>query len=912
MKLVSKNLSLFTIAALALVDLLGAVPPATATPTPFVPIAFETTQYNTFSDVADMSYLATRSQRKPLVKSGTGPFTMTYTNADPQLAYQYQTDANYGLTVGGDNAGHSACDANTDPTDTRGCLAQLYESDIRLERDNMTRTTPQLSTQSATLVIQGSIFAQPDGFTADNTKDSIVTFGTAFGPQVWSTPFSATAGSALSYTWNAEGDDDDYELYAFLVRVADIGSCDGSQGYGGTTQQQKESSHSILTYSRGRDTGGVLISSTTIQNDGCYRVRFVNGSYDASGGRVIGAAMEIADLLLGSPQTITVDPISDLVRDPSNPQNVQISASSNAVVNGVNPTLEYSSLNPTRCTVNANGAVTVVANALGRCTFRIDSGEVGSFVAANSTYVSFEILAAPTAPRYFGGATITGDAFCTGLSVDEGVWSDGADPINGTTIQWFRNDVAIAGSTSSTITITPSDIGDIFKFSISKSNTIGSSIAFSSSGVVIQDTRLSDLTTSGSTIAFDSCVNTYAITSETNQFVVTATAGQNTTLSVGGVAATSGQATSPITLNSGLNVIRVVSTVGGVSRTTTLNVTWNAPAEPNNNTNPPVISYPEPAVKLVIGSYVVLTPESTGGAVTSWAIDLTLPDGLVFDVDSGVISGTPTTPGGAINFTITGTNADGSATTQLQIEVLAYVRADGPLIEKINPRIIFSDETTQVTVTGKRLQLIDSVTIDGITITITLVSRTLATFEAPELEAGKKNLAFATDGHGMLMAFNGLEVIDRPVLVTESPVVPTPTDSPVVTPTDSPVVVPPVTESPGTGGGDSEPGQRVIKRTVSGFAPGSSELTDALKALIREKYEEVGSPLKVTCIGYTQGPTNLDSDRQLSLDRATVACDYLKTLNPEIEVLRMEGKQEVPVGSSVRRVEMYFVVPINS
>ena len=905
----SRNLSILTAVALVSIDLLAGTAPAEATNTP-QPILLETTQYNDLDDVEDMAFLAIRSQRKPLTKAGTGPYTMTHTNPNPALSYQYLTDANYGVSSG--SGRHSTCNVTTSLTDTRGCLAQLWESDLRPD-DRITRTSIIPSGGlSATLTIQGDIVDKPSGSAQadpDNTKDQLVTFGTAFGPQVWSAPFSANAGSAVSYRWNAAGSDDDYELYGFLVSVGAQSGCSANTSYGGISQAEKEASHKILTYSRGKDTGGFLQASGVIETSGCYRMRFVNGSYDASGGLVIGSTMLISDLRYGTPQTITATQLPDVLIDASNPQSAQLSATSDAQ----GATLVYTSLSPSSvCTINSVGLVTIPAGATGRCTIKIDSGEVGPFVAAAPVYTSFSILASATAPAYLGGALIAGsiNVLCSALTIEEGTWGTGASPVTSTTYQWLRDGSPIAGETSTSLSVSEQVIGSTVSFVVTKSNAIGTTTAVSNE-LFIADARLADLTTSGTGITFDSCATSYAITSETPSFTVTATATQShTALTVGGAAATSGQVSGPFTLNPGVNIVNVIVSTGQVSRTVVLSVTWNPPADSNDNElNLPEIRYPEPSVRLVIGSYAVLTPESLAGEVETWAIDLDLPEGLIFDSSTGVISGTPKVPGGPVTFTISGTNADGTATTTLQIEVLAFVRSDGPLIESINPRTLFVDEAATITLTGKRLQLLETVSLDGITITITVVSKTVATFDSPGLTAGRKNLVFATDGHGDLVLFDGLNVVAKPAApATEAPVVVIPTESPEVTPTESPVVTPP-TASPEPGDG-SEPGFRVVKRTISGFAPGSPVLTDAMKALIAQRYSELGNPASVTCIGFTQGPTALAVDLQLSVDRATVACDYLKTLNPNIQVLRVEGKQEVPVGNSIRRVELYFLVPI--
>jgi len=69
---------------------------------------------------------------------------------------------------------------------------------------------------------------------------------------------------------------------------------------------------------------------------------------------------------------------------------------------------------------------------------------------------------------------------------------------------------------------------------------------------------------------------------------------------------------------------------------------------------------------------VVITsnvPTSSGGAVVSYAVSPALPVGLGFDTTSGVISGTPTAITAMATYTVTATNAGGSATVGVVITV---------------------------------------------------------------------------------------------------------------------------------------------------------------------------------------------------------------------------------------------------
>ena len=70
------------------------------------------------------------------------------------------------------------------------------------------------------------------------------------------------------------------------------------------------------------------------------------------------------------------------------------------------------------------------------------------------------------------------------------------------------------------------------------------------------------------------------------------------------------------------------------------------------------------------------TINSTGGAIASFAINAT-PPGMSFNTTTGALTGTPNTIAAATNYTITATNASGSATQTFRLTVIARVYALG-------------------------------------------------------------------------------------------------------------------------------------------------------------------------------------------------------------------------------------------
>src|SRR5882724_1908549 len=84
-------------------------------------------------------------------------------------------------------------------------------------------------------------------------------------------------------------------------------------------------------------------------------------------------------------------------------------------------------------------------------------------------------------------------------------------------------------------------------------------------------------------------------------------------------------------------------------------------------------------------------PSNSGGAITQYTVAPRLPAGLRLDPQSGVISGTPTTVTNAAVYTVTGSNAGGSSTTRLDIEIKAAVIAPATLSYPISSVVLVTN-----------------------------------------------------------------------------------------------------------------------------------------------------------------------------------------------------------------------------
>lgn len=108
-------------------------------------------------------------------------------------------------------------------------------------------------------------------------------FGLLYGPAVYSiNTVIAEAGDKISFWWRAIGSSDAYNIYAYLLDPTKSGSnkyiqlIRATAAAGGTQTAWAEAS--------------VIIQPNQVGN---YHFVFINGSYDASGGTVVGAELKI-------------------------------------------------------------------------------------------------------------------------------------------------------------------------------------------------------------------------------------------------------------------------------------------------------------------------------------------------------------------------------------------------------------------------------------------------------------------------------------------------------------------------------------------------------------------------------------------------------------------------------------------
>jgi hypothetical protein len=129
---------------------------------------------------------------------------------------------------------------------------------------------------------------------------------------------------------------------------------------------------------------------------------------------------------------------------------------------------------------------------------------------------------------------------------------------------------------------------------------------------------------------------------------------------------TSGAISGTPTVASATAIYTVTATNTAGSVTVSLSITVTAaPVLPPSN-----LTYSTPLEFFTVNIPIdTARPASSGGAVASYSISPTLPAGLTLNTATGVMTGTPTTGSPSTVYTVTATNAGGSATTNVTITV---------------------------------------------------------------------------------------------------------------------------------------------------------------------------------------------------------------------------------------------------
>lgn len=553
--------------------------------------------------------LASRSQRGPVAISGIGPYTVRGTDALSREPYEFVTDFNYSPST----------------------AAFQRESDERAATSFTGTSNANASYGGRSGLLQ---LASNGNCTPGNEFDAMTTYCSVFGPSVYSVPFTARVGQAVSFDWAAQRSNDDYEVYAYLVKV------DGT-GYG------TDADHTLLAYGRG-GTQGWTTTSKTIPADGTYRFRFVNGSYDRSGGYLLGSNMYVDKFIkLGLANPITFGNLSDrVVAD--GPLTVSATAPGGAVT--------FSTATTSVCTVSGS-TVTLTGN-LGVCSVVANQAGSGDYVPAETTTRSFRVIAARTAPVNAGLPYVTGQvAEGETLTLDDGTWLDGGSAITGTTRQWTSTmggvETSIAGATGTSCYLVEAP-GSRLRIAVTKTNGVGSTTAAS--------TFIDDFTC-GSPAApvwpAQALGDVVVGTAVSQTFSATGITKPTYTLESGALPA-------GLSFNAASGTVSGTPTAAGPYSVTlrATNPTGTADLRLSGTVNEAPGAVTGGPDDLVVGETAGGSVAATGTPAPTFTVTAgSLPDGVTLDSTTGEFGGAPTVAG-AYAFTVTASNGIGSATTR--------------------------------------------------------------------------------------------------------------------------------------------------------------------------------------------------------------------------------------------------------
>lgn len=320
----------------------------------------------------------------------------------------------------------------------------------------------------------------------------------------------------------------------------------------------------------------------------------------------------------------------------------------------------------------------------------------------------------PTAPVI--SYSPNSNVYLTGISITN------KTPINtgGTVVSWSINKSLPAGLSFSTstgvISGTPTTVTGADTYTITATNTGGS-----------------NSTTISITVNAPLASPAFTYSPSSNTYVTGTTITNKMPISTGGAIASysiSRSLPAGLFFNTGSGLISGTPTVistntayvitgtnASGSSTFTINITVNAPV-----VSAPNISYTPSSNIFTYGITIPsLLPTNSGGTIASFSISPSLPAGLSFNTSTGLISGTPTSPHSATNYTVTATNAGGNSTFVVSITVqkaplVIIAVSTSKLPGHVNPTFEVIYSGFQFTDSSASLSTLPTVTTNAVTL----------------------------------------------------------------------------------------------------------------------------------------------------------------------------------------------------
>lgn len=395
--------------------------------------------------------LASRSQGEPVTRTSTVPYTVTGTDSVTEEPYSYTTDFYY------------------NPASRDAYYRESVETTASLNTLNQdgSSDTEQVLFSSGGCSHNNS---SPAGAAAA-PNGSTQAYCSAFGPEVYTEAFYALSTQSLAFQWKAQGGGDDYEVYAFLVSVANENDI----------PTPSTSNHTILAHGMGDVQTTYKTSAASIPSDGLYRFRFVNGTYDATGGFAIGAKMFIKkDLTVGLSNEITFPQPSDQVASGGSYADFTVSLSSTSrgevsvsASGKCTVSTSYSSPTTTATVSNSGGA--------GTCILTATRAADGAYSPSSDSVRSFEYLAAATVPGAPTVTSVTGGAGNVSVAFTPPNRNGGAAITNYQYSTDGSTYTALSpAQTSSPATISGLEFGQTYSITLKAVNSVGASSASNS------------------------------------------------------------------------------------------------------------------------------------------------------------------------------------------------------------------------------------------------------------------------------------------------------------------------------------------------------------------------------------------------------------------------------------------------